>query len=292
MAIAVIDTDLEIATLALLYCGVTKAIAAIDADASAEDRAVNLFYYQTRDEVLELYPYTHAVEHRPLVLTVGYYEYNQEYTYTAPTISGITQADPAVVTATAHGFADGDYIKIYDVSGMTEVNRTDPYHISNKAANTFELTGINSTNWTAYTSGGSAVKLEPLAKYQDGFVYDLPSNYLYGIGLEGDYDFELKGIDGSLKLLCTVEDAVLKYIKNDVTTVSTWRKTFINLFALRLAIKLVPAIVGVDQDAKLFKRELMREYRVAENEAMYLQAVDKKVTRDTTDPWVTARGGV
>lgn len=79
------------------------------------------------------------------------------------TISGITQANPAVVTATAHGLSNGDKIKMFEVGGMTEViGKT--YVVANATANTFELTNIkgnniDSTGFTAYTSGGKAYKL-------------------------------------------------------------------------------------------------------------------------------------
>lgn len=71
------------------------------------------------------------------------------------TISGATQANPCVITANAHGFANGDLVYIYDVAGMIELNNR-LFTIANITANTFELSGINSTSYTAYTSGGSA----------------------------------------------------------------------------------------------------------------------------------------
>lgn len=82
--------------------------------------------------------------------------------FTAATITGITQANPAVVTATAHGFANGEIVEITDVVGMVEVNNF-RFEVANVAANTFELkdanTGadIDSTAYSAYTSGGTAV---------------------------------------------------------------------------------------------------------------------------------------
>jgi|TARA_R100001530_G_scaffold37085_1_gene28796 hypothetical protein len=54
------------------------------------------------------------------------------------TITGITAANPAVVTATAHGLTDGDPVKIRDVSGMTEVNG-DQFIVIEKTTNTFEI---------------------------------------------------------------------------------------------------------------------------------------------------------
>lgn len=80
-------------------------------------------------------------------------------------ISNISQANPAVVTVAswpANGagtdLADGDKVCIYDVEGMTEVNidNTTAYTVANanKGALTFELSGIDSSGYTAYSSGG------------------------------------------------------------------------------------------------------------------------------------------
>jgi hypothetical protein len=72
-------------------------------------------------------------------------------------ISAITKANPAVVTATAHGFSNGDSVIISGVVGMTQVNNL-TFTVANKATNTFELSGINSTGYTTYVSGGNALK--------------------------------------------------------------------------------------------------------------------------------------
>jgi hypothetical protein len=74
-------------------------------------------------------------------------------------ISGITKANPCVVTHTGHhGFTDGQKIRIKDVGGMTEINQglTHSYTVANKTDHTYELSGINSSAWTTYTSGGQA----------------------------------------------------------------------------------------------------------------------------------------
>ena len=72
---------------------------------------------------------------------------------TQKTITGITKANPAVVTATSHGFSNGDEVDISGVVGMTQVNGN-TYTVANKTANTFELSGIDSTGYSTYTSGG------------------------------------------------------------------------------------------------------------------------------------------
>ena len=75
----------------------------------------------------------------------------------AKTITAISKANPAVVTSTAHGYANGDVVKITGVVGMQEVNDR-AFVVANQAANSFELKGVDSTNFTTYTSGGSAFK--------------------------------------------------------------------------------------------------------------------------------------
>ena len=61
------------------------------------------------------------------------------------TISGITKANPGVVTANSHGFSNGDFVNISSVAGMTEVNNK-TFKVANKATNTFQLTDIDGNN--------------------------------------------------------------------------------------------------------------------------------------------------
>lgn len=70
------------------------------------------------------------------------------------TIDSITQAATAVVTSTAHGLANGNYVAL-TVQGMRQVN-DGSFRIANVTANTFELEGINSTAFDAFSSGSCA----------------------------------------------------------------------------------------------------------------------------------------
>jgi uncharacterized protein (TIGR02217 family) len=72
------------------------------------------------------------------------------------TITAISQANPGQVTAVGHGFVTGDKIKIISVSGMTQVNNL-YFTITVVDADNFTI-GVNTTGYTAYTSGGSAIK--------------------------------------------------------------------------------------------------------------------------------------
>jgi hypothetical protein len=68
------------------------------------------------------------------------------------TITGITKANPAVVSVTAHGYANGDIVILTDVEGMVEVNNL-VARVANQASGTFELAGVNSTNFGTFVSG-------------------------------------------------------------------------------------------------------------------------------------------
>ncbi len=76
------------------------------------------------------------------------------------TITGITAANPPVVTAAAHGFATGDLVSLYGIVGMTELNNR-IFHATKVTANTFSLqdlskASIQASGYTAYSSGGKA----------------------------------------------------------------------------------------------------------------------------------------
>lgn len=73
-------------------------------------------------------------------------------------ISGVTRANPAVVTTSApHGLVTGDVIKITGVQGMTELN-DESFIVVKLSATTFQLRKTNSTNYGAYTANGSVDK--------------------------------------------------------------------------------------------------------------------------------------
>jgi uncharacterized protein (TIGR02217 family) len=72
------------------------------------------------------------------------------------TITGITQANPGNVTAVGHGFSTGDVIKITGVVGMTQVNNL-YFTITVTGTDNFTI-GVNTSAYTAYSSGGSAIK--------------------------------------------------------------------------------------------------------------------------------------
>jgi hypothetical protein len=82
------------------------------------------------------------------------------------TITGATQANPCVVTANSHGYSNGNEVFISGVGGMTRLNNRF-FKVANVTTNTFELqdiegNAINSSAFTAYTSGGTVARLYTL----------------------------------------------------------------------------------------------------------------------------------
>jgi hypothetical protein len=89
------------------------------------------------------------------------------------TITGATQANPVVITATAHGYNNGDLVVIEDIGGMTEINNKE-FTVANQTANTFELQGIDGTGFTAYTSGGTSSKVHEITNpYLEAELFDV-----------------------------------------------------------------------------------------------------------------------
>lgn len=69
------------------------------------------------------------------------------------TISAISNANPAVATAAAHGFTDGDYIEV--TSGWSRL--TDKVvRVDNATTGTFELEGIDTSSTSIYPTSGGA----------------------------------------------------------------------------------------------------------------------------------------
>ena len=68
-------------------------------------------------------------------------------------ITAATAANPVVITSVGHGLSNGDKVGIFDVVGMTEINGLG-FTVAGVSANTFQLSGINGSGYTSYTSGG------------------------------------------------------------------------------------------------------------------------------------------
>ena len=121
-------------------------------DSSAKTRLVSFEFSTTQTYMLEFGN-----------LYIRFFKDKGQITESNVTITGLTAANPGVVTATSHGYSNGDFVIITGVAGMTEVNGI-TYKVANKTTNTFELNdvdgnAVDSSGYTAYTSGGVANKI-------------------------------------------------------------------------------------------------------------------------------------
>lgn len=126
----------------------------------------------------------------------------------AKTITAITAANPAVVTSTAHGLANGTIVMITGIVGMTQLNNR-AFVVANTATNTFELKGVDATSYTAYSSGGSATPQTMVAvgevKSMSGFdgqaaeidtthLMSAAKEYLQGLQDFGNFTFPVQRV--------------------------------------------------------------------------------------------------
>lgn len=96
-------------------------------------------------------------------------------------ITGITQANPGVLTYTGADPANGDWMFLSGIGGMTALNgRYVKVKNVNAGANTFELSdihggaNIDTTGYPAYTAGGTAARVYEIATpYLQADLFDL-----------------------------------------------------------------------------------------------------------------------
>lgn len=115
---------------------------------------------------------------------------------TSRTITGVTQANPGVVTAVANEYVNGQRVKITGVVGMTELNGNS-YIVRNKTTDTFTLetlagVAVNTSGYTAYVSGGTAASMQQKGIYltspdsgddTHNLVYNVQFHRIAGTGL-------------------------------------------------------------------------------------------------------------
>ncbi len=90
-----------------------------------------------------------------LFSVVGTAPYMSGQVLPSKTITAITQANPVQITAASHGYPNGRRVKVFVNSGMTQLDGQFGT-VANATTNTFELTGINSSGYTAFTGSDTA----------------------------------------------------------------------------------------------------------------------------------------
>lgn len=120
-------------------------------------------------------------------------------TTTAKVITAITKANPMVVTSNAHSLAVGSVVVFSDIVGMLELNGMAGV-VTVQDTNTLTFGGIDSTNFTAYVSGGNAtpqtmtqvenvldfqVASEEADKFDSTNLMSTKKEYIVGLSGEG-----------------------------------------------------------------------------------------------------------
>lgn len=134
----------------------------------AANRPGTAFVSEVRDSTIKtrLVPFVFNAE-QTYVLEFGQsymrvIKNGQQVLEAAKAISGITKANPGVMTVTSHGLSTNDEIAVEGVGGMTELNGRN-FRVNVIDANTFRLqylhdsllTWVNTSSFGAYTSGGT-----------------------------------------------------------------------------------------------------------------------------------------
>jgi hypothetical protein len=222
------STELMIANRALLLLGDMQLTQAqLTASSVKAARLFNQHYTDIILEVLGKTDWGFARKTKPLVLVYDPDELE------AVDISAATQADPCQITATAHGLATGDYCYIEDVTGMTELNGR-RYIVTRIDDDTLTLDDVDASAYTAYGSGGSLSRVAPLSDYDDGYMYELPSDYHKALKLEGDYNYELLGGH----LYTNEKWPVLRYTYEATDIADGWSSQFVTAVVARMAAEL------------------------------------------------------
>jgi hypothetical protein len=81
----------------------------------------------------------------------------------AKTVTAITNATEAVVSSTAHGYSNGDYVEI--TTGWGRLNKR-AFRVKSVATDSFTLEGANTTNTEFYPSGSSAGTVRKVTTWQ------------------------------------------------------------------------------------------------------------------------------
>lgn len=271
---------LDIANRALSRLGDYRisAYPAVAADGKP-GRAVNAAFTLVRDEVLADHPWNRSTKRAVLAAT-------------QKTITGATAASPVVVTSNGHGLANGTFVVITGVVGMTQLNGN-RYKLANVAANTFELqtvTGVNvdGSAYTAYSSGGTAT-VAPAWGY--GVQFDLPSDCLRVLELESQAPDTWLVESGKLVTDLASSDSTsssttvaIRYIWQN-TDVTTYDPLLVSAFSARLAAEMAEELTNSSG-----KRELAwGEYGAILSRAKGADAREQTPAAIGDDTWITCR---
>ncbi len=105
-------------------------------------------------------------------------------------ITAITQANPGVITSNAHGYSNGDWVLLFDIGGMVQLNNN-TYIVAGATANTYTLLDlfgnpVDTTTFGAYTAGGDSER-----------IYQIPSPCLALAAGTVNYAYVVTAVDSN-----------------------------------------------------------------------------------------------
>lgn len=124
----------------------------------------------------------------------------------AKTITAISQANPCVVTAT-HDFQVGDIVVLDGIVGMTELNGR-AFRVSAISTTvSFTLGGVDSTGYTAYASGGTAIEqtMTPVGNIKDFNIDQDAPTEIDITNLDSTRKEFMIGLAGSWTMNCSMD---------------------------------------------------------------------------------------
>lgn len=183
--------------------------------------------------------------------------------YRKDTISGISLANPAVITfdaTSAASYKNGD--KIYIESVTTDDATLESYleetvfTLKGKTGDTFQLyseDGEDAIDTSAYSNAVTAGESR-VYDHEYGYRFDLPSDFITSRGLYGtEAEWEIE----ENYIYCDEDEITLVYTK-EITTITTLSKWLHTPIAFNLAFRLVDSIKGEGSDGyyKLYMTQL------------------------------------
>jgi len=223
---------------------------------------------------------------------------------TATTITAITQANPCVVTVTsATGWAIGDPVYLTGVGGMTQISEQ-MYIITAISGTNVTLGSVDSTGYSAFTSGGTAIRNASLSwelgawgpnQNAFGFTSQFPTTLAFyddrlfwagGINwwgsAPGQYLSHTEDLYGQVTAACAVSgiiaaqevDAITWLSPANILLMGTKGGEF-GLSPITYTSPLAPDNVQVVRQSKWRSRQIRAELIGTSN--FYVQASGKKV---------------
>ena len=141
----------------------------------------------------------------------------------------VTQANPAVVTVTSHGYSNGDRIRIYGTTGMLQIAGMD-FTIGNVNTNDFELSYLDSSGFAAVATAGFVRKVpnNPIFAPERLFITNISQaasavvtfSTTHGLAVGGQISFRVTSANGMVEMDGLVGQITAVSTANNTVTVN------------------------------------------------------------------------